>query len=130
MFNCTCPTAQAAHRLRPAGLKNFGEFPGGPRNLEKPELLMGLISVPIDPVPAWAKIDLQLHQPYRTFLGLGRLKCDWCEKWGRMAALPANQRRVSSSTPPLAPRRPPRSTRATSPQTTSGSVVAPRQPPP
>ncbi|GAA2144440.1 hypothetical protein [Glycomyces algeriensis] len=45
---------------------------------------MGLISVPVDPVPAWAKIDLQLHQPYHTFLGLGRVRCDWCgEKWGR-----------------------------------------------
>lgn len=45
---------------------------------------MGLISVPVDPVSAWVKIDLQLHQPYRTFLGLGRLRCDWCgEKWGR-----------------------------------------------
>ncbi|MFG3339138.1 hypothetical protein [Glycomyces sp. NPDC048151] len=39
---------------------------------------MGLISVPVDPVPAWTKISLQLHQPYRTWLGLGRLRCDWC----------------------------------------------------
>ncbi|MCD0443560.1 hypothetical protein LO763_07950 [Glycomyces sp. A-F 0318] len=45
---------------------------------------MGLLSVPADPVPAWAKIDLQLHQPYRTWLGFGRLRCDWCgEAWGR-----------------------------------------------
>lgn len=45
---------------------------------------MGLLSVPVDPVPAWAKIDLQLHQPYRTWLGFGRLRCDWCgEAWGR-----------------------------------------------
>jgi hypothetical protein len=45
---------------------------------------MGLLSVPSDPVPAWAKIDLQLHRPYRTFLGFGRLRCDWCgERWGR-----------------------------------------------
>ena len=47
-------------------------------------LLKGLLSVPFDRVPAWAKIDLQLHQPYRTFLGFGRLRCDWCgEAWGR-----------------------------------------------
>lgn len=39
---------------------------------------MGRISVPSDPVPAWAKIDLQLHQPYRTWLGFGRLRCAWC----------------------------------------------------
>lgn len=45
---------------------------------------MGLLSVPVDPVPAWAKIDLQLHQPYRTWLGFGRLRCEWCgESWGR-----------------------------------------------
>ncbi|WP_304608829.1 hypothetical protein [Glycomyces amatae] len=45
---------------------------------------MGLLSVPVDRVPAWTKIDLQLHQPYRTFLGFGRLRCDWCgERWGR-----------------------------------------------
>ncbi|MEV3937697.1 hypothetical protein AB0K52_17160 [Glycomyces sp. NPDC049804] len=49
---------------------------------------MGLLSVPVDRVPAWAKIDLQLHQPYRTFLGLGRLRCDWCgERWGRHGCL-------------------------------------------
>jgi len=45
---------------------------------------MGLLSVPVDRTPSWAKIDLQLHQPYRTFLGFGRLRCDWCgERWGR-----------------------------------------------
>jgi hypothetical protein len=45
---------------------------------------MGLVSVPVDPVPARVKIDLQLHQPYRTWLGFGRLKCAWCdETWGR-----------------------------------------------
>lgn len=45
---------------------------------------MGLLSVPSDPIPTWAKIDLQLHQPYRTWLGFGRLRCDWCgERWGR-----------------------------------------------
>lgn len=45
---------------------------------------MALLSVPVDHVPAWAKIDLQLHQPYRTLLGFGRLRCDWCgEPWGR-----------------------------------------------
>lgn len=45
---------------------------------------MALLSVPSDPVPSRVKIDLQLHQPYRTFLGLGRLRCDWCgEKWNR-----------------------------------------------
>jgi hypothetical protein len=45
---------------------------------------MGLLSVPADRVPAWAKIDLQLHQPYRTLLGFGRLRCVWCgERWGR-----------------------------------------------
>jgi hypothetical protein len=45
---------------------------------------MGLISVPVDRVPARAKIALQLHQPYRTWLGLGRLRCAWCgEVWGR-----------------------------------------------
>ncbi|HEY1094770.1 MAG TPA: hypothetical protein VGE61_08705, partial [Glycomyces sp.] len=27
--------------------------------------------------------DLQLHQPYRTWLGFGRLRCDWCgDHWG------------------------------------------------
>ena len=45
---------------------------------------MAFLSLPRDPVPAWVKIDLQLHQPYRTLLGFGRLRCDWCgEKWGR-----------------------------------------------
>lgn len=45
---------------------------------------MALLSVPSDPVPSRAKIDLQLHQPYRTWLGLGRLRCAWCgERWGR-----------------------------------------------
>ncbi|RRR96550.1 hypothetical protein [Glycomyces terrestris] len=45
---------------------------------------MALISLSRDAVPAWAKIDLQLHQPYRTWLGFGRLRCDWCgERWGR-----------------------------------------------
>lgn len=45
---------------------------------------MGLISVPVDPVPAWVKIDLHLHQPYRAWFGLGRLRCEWCgEAWGR-----------------------------------------------
>lgn len=39
---------------------------------------MGLLSVPVDPVPARTKIDLQLHRPYRTWLGFGRLRCDWC----------------------------------------------------
>jgi hypothetical protein len=45
---------------------------------------MALLSVARDAVPAWAKIDLQLHQPYRTWLGFGRLRCEWCgERWGR-----------------------------------------------
>lgn len=45
---------------------------------------MGLISVPVDPAPARAKIDLQLHQRYRTWLGLGRLRCEGCgETWNR-----------------------------------------------
>lgn len=45
---------------------------------------MGLLSVPVDAVPAWAKIDLQLHRPYRAWFGLGRLRCEWCgERWGR-----------------------------------------------
>lgn len=45
---------------------------------------MGLFSVPGDRTPAWAKIDLQLHSPYRTWLGFGRLRCMWCgERWGR-----------------------------------------------
>lgn len=36
-----------------------------------------------DPVPASVKIDLELHKPYRTWLGLGRLRCEWCNhKWG------------------------------------------------
>ncbi|MDN3240390.1 hypothetical protein [Glycomyces tritici] len=49
---------------------------------------MGLISVPVDPVPAWAKIDLQLHRAYRTWFGLGRLRCEWCgEAWGRHGCL-------------------------------------------
>lgn len=44
---------------------------------------MALLSVPSDPVPSRAKIDLHLHQPYRTWLGLGRLRCAWCgERWG------------------------------------------------
>ncbi|THV33917.1 hypothetical protein [Glycomyces buryatensis] len=45
---------------------------------------MALLSVPVDPVPAWVKIDLQLHRPYRTFFGFGHLRCEWCgEAWGR-----------------------------------------------
>ncbi|MCD0444386.1 hypothetical protein LO763_12210 [Glycomyces sp. A-F 0318] len=45
---------------------------------------MALLTLSRDPVPGWAKIDLQLHQPYRAFFGLGRLRCDWCgERWGR-----------------------------------------------
>ncbi|MQM28565.1 hypothetical protein [Glycomyces albidus] len=45
---------------------------------------MALTSLSRDAVPAWAKIDLQLHQPYRTWFGFGRLRCDWCgERWGR-----------------------------------------------
>ena len=45
---------------------------------------MGLLSVPVDRTPAWAKIDLQLHSPYRTWFGFGRLRCDWCDQpWGR-----------------------------------------------
>ncbi len=40
-------------------------------------------SLPYDPVPASVKIDLELHQPYRTWLGLGRLRCEWCHHtWG------------------------------------------------
>lgn len=40
-------------------------------------------SLPEDPVPASVKIDLELHKPYRTWLGLGRLRCEWCHhKWG------------------------------------------------
>jgi hypothetical protein len=35
-------------------------------------------------VPAWAKIDLHLHQPVRGWFGLGRLRCETCsERWGR-----------------------------------------------
>lgn len=45
---------------------------------------MALLSLRHDPVPAWVKIDLQLHRPFRTWLGFGRLRCEWCgEKWGR-----------------------------------------------
>ncbi|THV40100.1 hypothetical protein [Glycomyces buryatensis] len=45
---------------------------------------MGLLSVPVDRVPACSKIDLELHRPYRTWLGFGRQRCAWCgEKWGR-----------------------------------------------
>ncbi|MEU5875404.1 hypothetical protein AB0A73_28055 [Glycomyces sp. NPDC047369] len=45
---------------------------------------MALDSLSRSMVPAWAKIDLQLHQPYRTWLGFGRLRCDWCgERWGK-----------------------------------------------
>ncbi|HEU5128844.1 MAG TPA: hypothetical protein VFU12_12720 [Glycomyces sp.] len=37
-----------------------------------------------DPVPAWVKINLQLHRPRRSWLGFGRLRCEWCgERWGR-----------------------------------------------
>lgn len=40
-------------------------------------------SVRHDPVPASVKIDLELHQPYRTWLGFGSLRCEWCHhKWG------------------------------------------------
>lgn len=46
---------------------------------------MALLSLSRDPVPAWVKIDLQLHQPFRAWLGLGRLRCDWCgEAWGSL----------------------------------------------
>jgi hypothetical protein len=45
---------------------------------------MALLSLARDAVPAWAKIDLQLHRPYRTWFGLGRSRCEWCgERWGR-----------------------------------------------
>jgi len=45
---------------------------------------MALLSLARDAVPSWAKIDLQLHQPYRTWFGFGRLVCEWCgERWGR-----------------------------------------------
>lgn len=44
---------------------------------------MALLSLRHDPVPAWVKIDLHLHRPLRTWLGFGRLRCEWCgEKWG------------------------------------------------
>jgi hypothetical protein len=40
-------------------------------------------SLRYDPVPASVKIDLELHKPYRTWLGFGRLRCEWCNhKWG------------------------------------------------
>ncbi|MQM26794.1 hypothetical protein [Glycomyces albidus] len=40
-------------------------------------------SVRHDPVPASVKIDLELHKPYRTWFGLGRLRCEWCHHtWG------------------------------------------------
>ena len=40
-------------------------------------------SLRYDPVPASVKIDLELHKPYRTWFGLGRLRCEWCNhKWG------------------------------------------------
>jgi hypothetical protein len=45
---------------------------------------MALLTLSRDLVPSRVKIDLQLHQPYRTFFGLGRLRCQWCgERWGR-----------------------------------------------
>lgn len=45
---------------------------------------MAPLTLSRDQVPAWAKIDLQLHQPYRTWLGFGPLRCLWCEEpWGR-----------------------------------------------
>lgn len=45
---------------------------------------MGLISVPSDPIPGWAKIDLQLHEPIRGWFGFGRLRCAWCgAPWDR-----------------------------------------------
>jgi hypothetical protein len=44
---------------------------------------MALLSLVPDPVPARTKIDLHLHEPYRTWLGFGRLRCTWCgERWG------------------------------------------------
>ncbi|MCC3762477.1 hypothetical protein K3N28_05265 [Glycomyces sp. TRM65418] len=50
---------------------------------------MALLSLARDAVPAGVKIDLQLHQPYRTWLGLGRLRCEWCgERWGRHGCPP------------------------------------------
>jgi hypothetical protein len=40
-------------------------------------------SLRYDPVPASVKIDLELHKPYRTWFGLGRLRCEWCNHtWG------------------------------------------------
>jgi hypothetical protein len=40
-------------------------------------------SLRYDPVPASVKIDLELHKPYRTWFGFGRLRCEWCNhKWG------------------------------------------------
>lgn len=58
------------------------------RILRETELLVRLLSVSSDRVPAWAKIHLQLHRPYRTWFGLGRLKCEWCgEQWGRHGCL-------------------------------------------
>jgi hypothetical protein len=57
--------------------------PAGRAHQEK-SILMALSSLSRNTVPAWAKIDLQLHQPYRTWFGFGRLRCDWCgERWGR-----------------------------------------------
>lgn len=45
---------------------------------------MALLSLARDNVPAWAKTALQLHRPYRTWLGFGRLRCEWCgQRWGR-----------------------------------------------
>jgi hypothetical protein len=45
---------------------------------------MALLTLSRNPVPGWAKIDLQLHQPTRGWFGFGRLRCDWCgERWGR-----------------------------------------------
>ncbi|MFG3341806.1 hypothetical protein [Glycomyces sp. NPDC048151] len=45
---------------------------------------MALLSLARDAVPARAKIDLHLHQPRRSWFGLGPLRCEWCsEKWGR-----------------------------------------------
>lgn len=45
---------------------------------------MALLSLARDNVPAWAKIELHLHQPRRGWFGLGRLRCEWCsERWGR-----------------------------------------------
>ncbi|GAA2165569.1 MULTISPECIES: hypothetical protein [Glycomyces] len=52
---------------------------------------MGLISVPVDPAPARAKIDLQLHQRYRTRLGLGRLRCEGCGETGNRHSCTARE---------------------------------------